>query len=275
MKDWHLHTTASDGFDGAVRILEKCVEIGLESISITDHDTVDAHYELEKHFSGHQYDISIITGVEIDCDFSGKNVEILGYGFELEDKELNAYLSDIQIQRRERARKYISAVNEHFKKEILSEKDVFLPGRSTILKPHVLRPLIDRGFFKSYKDAKQFVASVGEMPLNRISAQAAVEMIHRAGGKAYLAHPGVYDFEFDFLSDIVLSLKKSGLDGIEFYYPYSMIGDSRFPSALHARHFIEKLSPLCLGMGTSQGSDSHSVADLDRYWSQRELWAVL
>ena len=48
MFDLHLHTKYSDGTDGLIDFLKKAEENKLEIISITDHNTVKAYFELEK-----------------------------------------------------------------------------------------------------------------------------------------------------------------------------------------------------------------------------------
>lgn len=48
MIDLHMHTKYSDGTDDIIEFLEKAEKNNLEIISITDHNTVKAYYELEK-----------------------------------------------------------------------------------------------------------------------------------------------------------------------------------------------------------------------------------
>lgn len=48
MIDLHMHTKYSDGTDNIIEFLKKAEKNNLEIISITDHNTVKAYYELEK-----------------------------------------------------------------------------------------------------------------------------------------------------------------------------------------------------------------------------------
>ena len=48
MIDLHMHTKYSDGTDDIIEFLKKAEENNLEIISITDHNTVKAYFELEK-----------------------------------------------------------------------------------------------------------------------------------------------------------------------------------------------------------------------------------
>ena len=48
MIDLHMHTNYSDGTDDIITFLQKTEENKLEIISITDHNTVKAYFELDK-----------------------------------------------------------------------------------------------------------------------------------------------------------------------------------------------------------------------------------
>ena len=63
MIDLHTHTNISDGTDTVKELLENANNINLEVLSITDHDTTDAYYDVIKLrdlFKG-----IIIPGVEL------------------------------------------------------------------------------------------------------------------------------------------------------------------------------------------------------------------
>lgn len=81
MIDLHLHTNHSDGTDSVEELLENAERQKIEIISITDHNSVGAYYELEKNpemrrkFSG-----EIVIGSEIKAIFNDINIEILAYG---------------------------------------------------------------------------------------------------------------------------------------------------------------------------------------------------
>lgn len=48
MIDLHIHTTHSDGTDTLEELLNKANTLGLESISITDHNSVKGYLEMEE-----------------------------------------------------------------------------------------------------------------------------------------------------------------------------------------------------------------------------------
>lgn len=80
--DLHVHTNCSDGSDDWKTILQKAEEIGLQTISITDHNNCDVYFQMknpENYFSGR-----IIKGIEPECFYHGRCIELLGYGIDIE-----------------------------------------------------------------------------------------------------------------------------------------------------------------------------------------------
>lgn len=43
--DLHIHTNCSDGLLSSYEIIDEALKVGVNTISITDHDTVDAYTE--------------------------------------------------------------------------------------------------------------------------------------------------------------------------------------------------------------------------------------
>ena len=49
MIDLHIHSTFSDGSDNVEEIIKKANKLGITHLSITDHNTCDAHLPENKH----------------------------------------------------------------------------------------------------------------------------------------------------------------------------------------------------------------------------------
>lgn len=99
--DLHMHTNCSDGSDDWVTILKKAEVLGLEYISITDHNNCDAYFQIqnpEKYFSG-----KIIPGIEPECFYRGRCIELLGYGIDI--KEMRNALEGIYMSGEERSKR--------------------------------------------------------------------------------------------------------------------------------------------------------------------------
>ena len=80
MIDLHIHTHYSDGTENCMTVLKKCQEKNLDYISITDHNSVDAYFELEKLNVKQLYSGKIICGIEL-------NTKILKSGLKTRLKE--------------------------------------------------------------------------------------------------------------------------------------------------------------------------------------------
>ena len=48
MIDLHIHTNNSDGSDSVIDVLKKAEKYQLSYMSITDHESVNGYYELQK-----------------------------------------------------------------------------------------------------------------------------------------------------------------------------------------------------------------------------------
>ena len=66
MIDLHIHTTSSDGSDEPEVILRKAEQLGLDFISITDHDSLGAYEKLASMKNTRSFSGQIIPG----CEFS-------------------------------------------------------------------------------------------------------------------------------------------------------------------------------------------------------------
>ena len=77
--DLHTHTTKSDGTYTPNQLLLEAENKGIQLLSITDHESVEAYYDIDKTiFSG-----KIISGIELRTTCFGINIELLGYGFDI------------------------------------------------------------------------------------------------------------------------------------------------------------------------------------------------
>ena len=84
--DLHVHTTHSDGACSPCEVVVAAARVGLGALAITDHDTVSALpvARLEAAWWG----IELIAGVELTCEFEGRELHILGYFIRDDDPAL-------------------------------------------------------------------------------------------------------------------------------------------------------------------------------------------
>lgn len=273
-RDCHLHTFASDGEMTPGDILTCAHELHIHEISITDHDSIGAYSKFGEDpiKKANELGCLLIPGIELDSDFSGVEVHVLGYEINLECRFLNSHLSNIQLLRRKRVKEQIHLINQVFKREILREEDIFLPSRDTVMKPHLIRPMIRDGFFSEYREAAQWLSNnikpATTMP--KFSTTDMVDLVKNAGGKAFLAHPGYYLMESGLnIDDIVQKLLPFGLDGIEVYYPYLNSSPKfRTPESERTMIALLELTARKYNLEVSSGSDAHNLTQM-RAFQQR------
>ena len=102
MIDLHIHTKYSDGTDEVIELLKNAEKVGLEIISITDHNTVKAYEKLETINVKEYYSGKIIPGIEMNTKVLGIPIEVLGYGIDY--KKMNELIPNIFLPLEERNR---------------------------------------------------------------------------------------------------------------------------------------------------------------------------
>ncbi|MBQ8895113.1 MAG: PHP domain-containing protein [Clostridia bacterium] len=229
MIDLHNHSTYSDGSLTPTQLLELAEQKRLRLFSISDHNAVGAYSDMERSkFSG-----KLLTGCEFSTMVNHQNVEILGYGID------PAPVAEFFAERRKRCPDPIRAelhhIYETYKKlgvQLDWPEADFDRQKHISAKRYVLYQL--REFEENYRffldpENRHEVLRYyrrelynPESPLyvdySPLTAdpKAIVELIHAAGGKAFLAHCYQYT---PAVTDHLLEIAEAiGLDGIECYY---------------------------------------------------------
>lgn len=216
--DLHIHSSASDGQYTPAEIVCMAKEKGCELIAITDHDTVGGVSEERK--CAEQLGVNFISGIEISAQ-AEEEIHILGYGINENNPELVEQCSVFAMERKNRAKSICDFLG---RKNILVDmkKIQEIANGEIIARPHFAQYLqvyeyvsTRKEAFDKYLDTEEFHAAVTR---NKPSPQEAIQLIHNAGGLAFLAHPGFIKKTKEELSLFVWELKKYGLDGIECFY---------------------------------------------------------
>lgn len=269
--DMHIHTVVSDGFLTPPDIFRAAVRLGLQRISITDHDTAGAYTafgeDLVAAAAGHG--LELVPGIELDAMMGEKEVHILGYGFDTADLALTAQLEEIRRTREARTRDQVATIRRLLGEKALQDQDIFTPVRRTYMKPHLLRPLVSARRFKNYREASDwFRANVrSEIKVPKFPAEEVVRWVVAAGGKAVLAHPGYYIVDGGFsLEEALDQLAAAGLSGVETEYRYRLTSPV-FPDREAEQAMVERIRAAALARGLEQtrGSDAHTLKDMDDF----------
>lgn len=206
--DLHCHTHCSDGSDSPEAVLRKAKEIGLSGLSITDHDTIDA-YSPELFALAEELNIRLLPGIELSTEYEHNTIHILGYQIDLHSPELQIFLVEM-IQRR-KARNEAILVKLR-KKGFVVE----LPQGHSIGRPHIAQAMVKKGYVNSVPEAFERYLAEGAScysPGFKYTPAEAISEIHKAGGKAVLAHP-----HFLKSGSLLKHLLSLPLDGLECYY---------------------------------------------------------
>ncbi len=243
--DLHMHTTASDGQLAPAALLARVRDARLETISVTDHDTVAAAHEMAALCAGAR--VTFVPGIEITAIHEGRDVHVLGYGFDPDDAALASFLAGqraIRVDRMRQIGRRLRALDIHVDVDAILAPVLDRPGRS-VGRPAVGRALVAGGHVATLDEA--FSRYLGEdglawVPRDGASPVDVVAVIRRAGGVASLAHPGQTQAD-----ELVAPMVAAGMEAIEVYHP------DHLPEV--ERHYAQLAADL--GLVATGGSDYH------------------
>jgi len=81
----HIHSTFSDGTQTPEALVEQAKAKGLKTIAIADHNTIKAYLE-----TNILKEDMIIPAIEFDCWYGNVFLHMLGYGIDINNKELQS-----------------------------------------------------------------------------------------------------------------------------------------------------------------------------------------
>lgn len=225
MIDLHTHTTASDGTYTPKELIDLALEIQLDAIAITDHDTIDGYLEAKQYYDSldaNNKTMRLLSGIEFSTTLPNYSfdIHILGLNFDPDNEEFNNRLSCIVVDRNQRNHKMLELIQQRGYDLTQREVDNFCK-ESIVTRAHFAQLLVSKGYFESTKDAFQrLLGNDGPVyvPRQDVHAKKAIELIHHAGGIAALAHPTLYGLESYGLYALIDELKSFGLTAIEGYY---------------------------------------------------------
>jgi 3',5'-nucleoside bisphosphate phosphatase len=274
-QDFHMHTFLSDGTPSPVELVQACIDLRLDEISITDHDSIGAYPEVLE--LARESSLRILPGAELDCTYRDLEIHMLGIGLDIHDAALKQHLSNIQAARKKRAQEQAEAINRFYDRTVIDLQTIFSRCQ-TFMNPHLIHAMIDQGLFDQYEPPDRYKKASGWMKENirvesvieKPTVETMIGLIHKAGGIAVLAHPGYYLKNGSDLTGMVQDLKELGLDGLEVTYPYFQEGSREFPTRNHEEEAISILKDLArrYDLKETTGSDAHQIEQLLRFHSR-------
>jgi predicted metal-dependent phosphoesterase TrpH len=250
--DLHLHTTVSDGQLTPAKLVERVHAAGITVMSVTDHDTVAALAEVRR--AAATLGIAVVDGVEVTAVHSRRDVHMLGYFIDPSDEGFGLFLNE---QRRRRVERILEICARLARLGVLLDVDGLIaravrnPGAS-VGRRVIAGALVKAGHVASLQEAfdrflgsgqPAFVPRTGEVPAE------VIDVIHRAGGIASMAHPGVTR-----QPALMAALVGAGLDAVEVYH------------SDHAPEVTRELQQFATqhGLLVTGGSDFHGDDNRDR-----------
>ncbi len=228
--NFHCHSIFSDGEQTPEVMAASLAACGVRYAALTDHDNIDGLPRFREALK--KRGVICFPGLEITAQFAGREVHLLCYGFDPNHTDLNATLVSIRQARTLDVHSIAGSIRKLGSNHSIDDEEIPLNNAA---------------------------------PSGLLEAGDAIHLIHRAGGKVFLAHPLVYESDFNQLEKSLIILKSKGLDGIEAVYaPFSE--DNR-----------EKLRQLAIkhDLLVSAGTDLHTLNDGYGIEMVREDWNQL
>ena len=220
--DLHTHSNISDGTLSPEALVQAASAIGIYTLALTDHDTMDGLLAAEQ--VAHELKLQLISGVEISSQWSrpatkkSYGVHIVALNMQ-NPAPIQALLMDQKRIRAERARQICDLLIPLIGQDIYSDviaKVEHIPDRVT--RTHIAKTLVEKGvvsrpqqaFDKYIKEGKKaFVKFEGP------SLAETIEVIHASGGFAVLAHPTRYDLSATNIRYLIEIFAEAGGDAVE------------------------------------------------------------
>ncbi len=247
--DLHSHTTASDGDHSPTQLITRAQSIGLATLAVTDHDTMEGLAEAIQ--AGAERGVEVVPGIELSAEIGFGQCHILGLYIDPKSEAMRTRLHDVLHNRNFRNEKILAKMQAHGVNITMAEVEAEAGGE-VIARPHFAKVLLAKGFIKTMQEAfDKHLTPGGTFYVDRarLSPEECIGLIHSAGGVAILAHPNNLKRDEAETEKKIQELIDVGLDGIEARY-------NRHSAADNARYLAmaERLSIL-----TSGGSDFHGA----------------
>jgi len=251
--DLHIHSQfSSDGELGISKIINRCLVQKIDILSITDHNSVKGINQAI-HFT-QQAGVDFIPGIEIDCNYEGIDLHVLGYHINWKSEDFLKLEEDICSKVTDSFAEMISNLNklgfiidadsvlakangklptgELIAEVMLSDKKYYSPLLSPYMKGGERSDMPYINFYLDYfaQGKSTFV------PINYMTYADAVEMIMDNGGIPIVAHPGL---NLKGKEEIVEKLLNKGAQGLEVFNNYhDMMQINYFASVVQKRNAL-------------------------------------
>lgn len=212
--DLHMHSTASDGAHPPGDVVREAAALGLETIALTDHDTLGGIPEATA--AGAAAGVRVVIGCEFSVAVGWGEMHLLGYFLPPASPLLDPFLEDQRAKRHARAVEIVQRLNRAGVG--ITMDDVLSAARNgAIGRPHVARALMHRGVVRDIQTAFWKYLGQGRpafVPKDLPPVATVAALVRSVGGLTAAAH-----LRERAVRSVLADLKDAGVDGVEVRHP--------------------------------------------------------
>ena len=222
--DMHTHTNYSDGELSPDKLIRLAIEKNIGTLAITDHDTIEGIKKVDRNKEIiKDSEIKIIDGIELSAKASKGRIHILGYGIDLNNKELNNKMGELK----DNSINSVLSLYEQLKKDYnirFTYNDIkeLVNANHNLGRPDLAKLLIKYGYVETVKEAfsKYLNNSYAKIRGSNKCLQYSecIELITNSGGIPVLAHPKTLELDEKEFLLVLKDMISKGLKGIEVYH---------------------------------------------------------
>lgn len=283
--DLQSHSTCSDGALPPTEVVRRAAGAGVELLALSDHDTVAGVSEAVS--TGSELGVRVVSAVEIssiddpgadgdgDPDHRPRELHILGYGIDHEDRALAQALAEFLADRERRTLRMAEALKDAGWELDEAAIEARVASGKPIGRPHLAEGVLAAPA-NGVRLREERIDDVGSLirayliegkPAFRLretpTVVEAIAAIHDAGGVAVWAHPFWDVADPAEALAMVDRFAAKGIDGIEVFY---IAHDRAQTELLHGR--CTELDLLSTGSSDFHGPENkqfHSFLAFETY----------
>ncbi|RPE47800.1 hypothetical protein EC846_0280 [Acinetobacter sp. BIGb0102] len=220
--DLHTHTLISDGTFSPEQLVQAAVDLKIQILAVTDHDTMDGLERAQNYAQEH--DIQIISGVEVSSQWSRPNTK-KSYGVHIvalnmqDEAPIKAMLENQKKIRAERAKVICQLLEKCINFDIYPDVVAKVDGYADrVTRTHIAKTLVEKEIVSRPQQAFDRFLKEGKkafVKFEGVGLKETIEIIHASGGLAVLAHPTRYDLSATNIRYLIELFAESGGDAVE------------------------------------------------------------
>ena len=241
--DLHIHSNISnDGDFSPAELMKMCSKAGIKTAALADHNSVRGVAEAIKE--GEKFGVKVIPAIEIDCTYKEYNLHVLGYNIDYNNKIFEKIEKNVFEQELKAGDKRMALVKEagiFFDEEKVRKLSYDgtitgeMIGEAAIEDERnrenpLITPYLEGGTRSNnpYVNFYWDWCSKGKpayVPIKYITLKEAIDIIHKTGGKAVLAHP---NNNIGMNEEVFKEIAAEGIEGVEVFSSYHSKENAEF-----------------------------------------------